>query len=920
MIAPSLSTFRIKPQISTYSLSDDVTQDIEEIPGKLWIDKIHTAFDEIDIDQKGFLNMAQFKVSRLRFLITGTRLNDMQMENYFRQIDSNGENQITFQELIDFLMSLQRSLTSVNIEKTLKITFEGPDERFTSKYSRTMVCIRSFYVPPLDEICVLCDTALIFYSFEDAKPVQTFTDKDLFVDAVYMPTLHKIAICKQNREIIFFDVRGRDKVSFTISATLNTNFVSKMSVKESRKASQWCHQAELPLYNRSTAIQSNPKQPFLFVGDDKGGIEIFYVYMNTVDGKSVWSYERIMRQVIHTSEITQITYIPSIKSYLSSSMDGSIVLWKFNMKKRVLTIECSHQNSMKLAIRLFTYDERTHDVIYTTTAHCFCIWRTYTSSQTTIETHNQIVQTMNIYQMAREQSFLITLSRSGFFTIYRMPGLEVVSNWFMGLMHENCPPTRSTIVDQKLFLAGAFLSMWRLENGNGDGLRPHSDPIISAFTNDIFNSVISLDNAGNVINWNYTTGRKENWYTLMEPDTLVECVALDMGQRRMALGYTDGRVKIVSANSGSVLNEISNEYIEGGCHHITFGTIFDQKRILCCTGVKSVVLFEDYSGSRIRFVRSFIGHTENVNSTVILKGEKVLSIGIEHEMFLWRVQSQNPILRYQMPNDPTVAVDLKTDGDHFLVGDVIGFIYFMSLDSPTPVSTINAFHMSIKSPITCMEMCDGYPLLVASNMHGYVKYWFFLGDRLEDLRQFRAHTEMVLSVSISQKMRIVVTSGKDEQIRMWSVEPMGIIGSFGRGKLWKINHLDMWESEYPLEDDPVHFAQPEDLQVQEKEMTTKEEEEVNEANEEEEKKEKFDYHTVEEIYNTTEKLYETGEKINKKASILIKEPPLSARRPPLKPLITFDSYMENRDMEGTIKRINNILRPKITKPIPQGKS
>ena len=32
MIAPSLSTFRIKPQISTFSLSDDVTQEVENIP------------------------------------------------------------------------------------------------------------------------------------------------------------------------------------------------------------------------------------------------------------------------------------------------------------------------------------------------------------------------------------------------------------------------------------------------------------------------------------------------------------------------------------------------------------------------------------------------------------------------------------------------------------------------------------------------------------------------------------------------------------------------------------------------------------------------------------------------------------------------------------------------------------------------
>lgn len=63
MIAPSLSTFRIKPQISTFSLSDDVAQEVENIPGKLWIDKIHSAWDEIDVDKKGILKIFNYRRS-----------------------------------------------------------------------------------------------------------------------------------------------------------------------------------------------------------------------------------------------------------------------------------------------------------------------------------------------------------------------------------------------------------------------------------------------------------------------------------------------------------------------------------------------------------------------------------------------------------------------------------------------------------------------------------------------------------------------------------------------------------------------------------------------------------------------------------------------------------------------------------------
>lgn len=913
MIAPSLSTFRIKPQISTFSLSDDVTQEVENIPGKLWIDKIHYAFDEIDVEKKGIMNLSQFKTSRLRFLITGVRLNDYQMENYFRQIDSNGIDQITFKELVDFLMSLQRSLTSKNIEKNLRISFEGPDEQTAAKYSRSMNVLRTFFVPALGQVAVLCDNALLFYVYETAKPTHIFSDGGSFVDCIYLPTIFKIAILKQNREVIFYDTRTRDKISFSITASLDVSNIKKMNIRESRKTSQWCHQKETPLYNRSTAIGGHPNQSFIFIGDEKGGVEIINVFMTVHKGNFFWEYQQIGRCLIHTSEITQITYLPSIELFCSSSTDGTLALWKFSFKKNKLTIKHTYKDSMNLSIRSFVYSERTRDIVYNTNSNYFAVWRIFTNNQNTIDTRSQVIQTMTVFPLMGEAAFLITISRSGFFTIYRMPDMEVSANWFMGLMHQLCPPTDCIIVEKRLFLCGAFLSMWHLESSDGDGRKPHNYPVIGAFTNDIFDMVISVDNNGDVCNWNFKTGRKDNWYTLNEPDCLVKCVAMDGGQRRMAVGYEDGRVKIVSANSGSVLNEISNEYIEGGCQHINFATIFDQKRILCCSGIKSIVLFEDYSGSRTRFLRNFIGHTENVNRTVVLKNSRILSIGMEHELFLWRVQSQNPILRYQLPNDPTVAVDLKGDETNFLVGDVAGFIYFMSLDNPTPLSTINAFHMSVKSPITSMEMCEGYPLLVAGNLHGYVKYWFFLGDRLEDLRQFRAHEEMMLSISISKKMRIVVTAGKDEQIRLWSVEPFGLIGSLGRGQLWKINHLDSWESENPLPDDPVHFAEPEEEDPN-KNVENVEEEEVVEFHEEEEVKEKFDYNVVEEIYDTTEKIVAKGNKINQKASALIQMPPLSERRSPRKPLITFDQYMENRDMEGTIKKINKMLKPKITRP------
>ena len=82
----------------------------------------------------------------------------------------------------------------------------------------------------------------------------------------------------------------------------------------------------------------------------------------------------------------------------------------------------------------------------------------------------------------------------------------------------------------------------------------------------------------------------------------------------------------------------------------------------------------------------------------------------------------------------------------------------------------------------------------------------------------------------------------------------------------------------------------------------------------EEVKEKFDFNVVNDIYDQTENLLQTGELITKRAQAIIKEPPQTAR--PHRHYISYDKYMEDQNFERTIRKINNLLKPRITKPIP----
>jgi hypothetical protein len=164
------------------------------------------------------------------------------------------------------------------------------------------------------------------------------------------------------------------------------------------------------------------------------------------------------------------------------------------------------------------------------------------------------------------------------------------------------------------------------------------------------------------------------------------------------------------------------------------------------------------------------------------------------------------MIKFELGRDPTMAVDFPDHPTTFLVSDVAGMINFMSVQSPVPLSSFQAFELTVPSSITMMHLSG--ELFFAGNIHGYVKMWQCSGTRMEEVRRFRAHTEAVIAMSYANAIHGLVTAGRDEEIRVWSLEPFALMGSLG--KAWKWNSADpvTFLSTEPLPDDPLHFAEP----------------------------------------------------------------------------------------------------------------
>lgn len=891
MLAAIPSCLKIPVQISSLNLVIQREAEIEEIPGDTWIEKLKYTFDQASARKDEAVTINEWMNSRINLLISDKVLNMHEMEESFNQIDANCDGLVQWAELIDFLICHKPQNDELG-EKTLSFEYIAPDAVTLGKNQRASICKRCQYLQYLNQILTLSDNTLTFWNPYSCTQVRSFSDGAPFTDFCHLSNIHKLAITKQNRQIIFFDLRSFKKLDFYISAAVDSKTLPKMNLKESTKSLKSNAMQKLPLYYTPTAICTYPNSNLLFVGDDKGRLEIFDIFTSR-NARYDWDYKRLKLMQMHNSTVTKIQLLSESDGFLSSSLDGTFVIWKYFPREKSVMKVYAYKERHNNAIRDFVYDSRTRDVVYMTTSHCFGVWRAFTRHSIIVDTNSSVLSTINIVSFSGDVSYVVAISTTNFISIYRLPNVILLSSTYMGTQHELCTPTGSLFLDNRLYLVGAFLSAWNSESVDCVNMQMHTSSIVGAFANDVFGRIITVAQNGELFDWELTNGKKDFVLNLTESEAVVNCFAFDRMKRRFGIGYSNGVVKIHTSNSGTVLGEIDRQYFKGGCTSILFSSIYQTNRIICSTGNKSVVLFEDLSGNRTRFVRNFVGHNENVVKTVVLKDSYLLSVGSEHELFLWRIQQQNPLHKFDLDIEPTTAADILTDMDLFIIGDAAGNVHIMSLELLAPVKTLIGFGMSVRSPITYITVGDDLPIIIAGNYHGYIKCWLITDTDFPELRRFRAHDSDIVSISLSEKHRVVITSGKDEQIRIWSIQPFNMVGQLGCNKKWDITNAKNFLNMEPLEDDPQHFVEKNQDENQlrnndDDDSGDSDDGEGDSENEEEEEEKLFDIDEINQLLEKAPEQIKSGRKIVQRAKFRVDDLPRYERpKPPPRPDLSF---------------------------------
>jgi hypothetical protein len=102
-----------------------------------------------------------------------------------------------------------------------------------------------------------------------------------------------------------------------------------LSLKESKALIGKGRKSRGPLFNIPSAIETVGNTAVFCVGDDAGRIEFFR--QSHSSGNYAWEITRIAVKKVHTGLVTQIRDIEFYDAMFSSSDDGTIAMWQFEL-------------------------------------------------------------------------------------------------------------------------------------------------------------------------------------------------------------------------------------------------------------------------------------------------------------------------------------------------------------------------------------------------------------------------------------------------------------------------------------------------------------------------------------------------------------------------------------------------------------
>ncbi|PXF41425.1 hypothetical protein BWQ96_08860 [Gracilariopsis chorda] len=267
------------------------------------------------------------------------------------------------------------------------------------------------------------------------------------------------------------------------------------------------------------------------------------------------------------------------------------------------------------------------------------------------------------------------------------------------------------------------------------------------------------------------------------------CGAFSDDQKRVVIGYSDGRIVVRNADSGYKLENCfeSPDYLE------VIAISGDGRTIVSASNRDYVRVWDASSENAVG--NQVVGHWEQADTqclAVSFDGNVIVSVSEggrdsdysneSSSIRIWdRKMGEMMTMLPEVRDDYVLCATVSRDGRRFVSGSGDGVIRVWKLGSAeTPVLTIQGHTWAVKSVALS---ADGNRL-VSSSEDGTVFVWNTeTGEKIEPFEGYARHGERV---GVSADGHEVVTEVSDGSVRVWSVENADTadVPDRYRGRVW----------------------------------------------------------------------------------------------------------------------------------------
>lgn len=774
---------------------------------------LRKAFELADVEQKGWLSLDQWRNSTLRFYIDDGKLSDGEFEKYFRRIDANSDEKLTWQELVLYMiqeitirnLKMNNAITSRIIRVNIPVPPRSSQHR--DMIQRIRICKRT------GRYATLSQDSIRFWDSNDLSFLHVLFEPGNFSDFYMFDYPFILVAATTDRRLVFYELEMFTILPVEICASPSTRAIKNMSLEEAENTLQTLHSTEIPLFNVPTVIyeiesaERDKNTMSFFIGDDEGYIEAFNLCVPQRRNGNDYKVYRLARGKIHAKRINEIKTIKLLKCYASCSQDGTVKFWTYLGSSFRTLREFPHQSPVSGFLFL---ESQKVLVTYGNTRDSLVWGINPPQKMFTLGEHYNQIECLTEFETTNKEHYIITITNRKEFKMwdssnYRSllewtdPSMQRPENRFTSALFDSVRYCLITCSAYPTKLAEDFTtSVSHIEEVS------HNYPIVGCFYSREYDQMVTCDAIRTIKLWEYKNGNLEAAHRekLTNQSTHITTACLDNSSRRIITAKVDGEITLWNFNSGQEI--ISFKISEDSLISILQCVMIQNREYLvCCRWDRRILVYREIAQCEYELYRSFDGHKNDIISLAPSQ-LGVVSGDADGTVIYWVITTSLPQAIANIETGGSVEA-ICVAGYYVYVGDSNGQIIVFSLPKLNMLRKIDSHGITRKYSLTSLVADKENDFLYSSDTLGYVRK--FKLSTLEPLQLTRCHLDDIVSLTLMNHGKHIVTTGVDKTIRLWDTETFGYYGIFYdfEKDSWSTDTEEIGPNQSPFQIDQQHF-------------------------------------------------------------------------------------------------------------------